>query len=173
MMNHKIELKATKLPDEISAICCVACSNVSERPLVAAEGEAEGKDIIICPHCLAEGDIDAKLERHAARLESRSRWLRALIGRLEVPSPAVLKEFARPEDIEQAAVFWDSLSDLLDESELVPVNQAAHRLVSLLQEYRGAWPLIKSDAEADPERGKALAAALAKRREFFGLGADL
>jgi hypothetical protein len=90
MMNDKIELKATKLPDEISAICCVACGHVSERPLMAAKGEAEGKGIIICPHCLAEGDIDAKLERHAACLESRSRWLRALIGRLEVPSPAVL-----------------------------------------------------------------------------------
>src|SRR5262249_4413444 len=156
----KIKLKAT--------ICCIVCSRVSERPLIAAEGEAEGEGIVICPHCLAEGDIDAKLERHAARLESRSRWLRALIGRLEVPSPAVLKEFAGPEDIEQVAAFWDSLSDLLDESEQLPINQAAHRLVSLLQEYRGAWPLIKSDAEVDPERGKALAAALAKRREFFG-----
>ncbi len=114
MMNDKIQLKATKLPDEINAICCVACNDISERPLMAAEGEAEGQDIVICPHCLAEGDIDAKLERHAAGLESRSRWLRALIGRLEVPSPAVLKEFARPEDTEQAAVFWDSLRDLLD-----------------------------------------------------------
>jgi hypothetical protein len=159
--------------NQITAICCIVCSRVSERPLMAAEGEAEGEGIVICPHCLAEGDIDAKLERHAARLESRSRWLRALIGRLEVPSPAVLKEFAGPEDTEQAAVFWDSLSDLLDESELLPINQAAHRLVSLLQEYRGAWPLIKSDAEVDPEPGKALAAALVKRREFFGLGADL
>ena len=90
-----------------------------------------------------------------------------------MPSPAVLKEFARPEDTEQAAVFWDSLSDLLDESERLPINQTVHRLAMLLQEYRGAWPLIKSDAEVDPERGKALAAALAKRREFFGLGADL
>ena len=52
---------------------------------------------------------------------------------------------------------------------LLPINQAAHRLASLLQEYRGAWPLIKSDAEVDPERGKALAAALAK----FKLRADL
>ena len=172
MMNDKIELKATKLPDD-TAIGCVACRHVSERPLVAAVGEAQGEDIVICPHCLVEGDIDAKLEREAARLESRLRWLRALIGRLEVPSPAVLKEFAGPEDIEQVAAFWDSLSDLLDEGELLPINQAAHRLASLLQEYRGAWPLIKSDAEVDPERGKALAAALAKRREFFGLGADL
>ena len=172
MMNDKVELlKATKLPDD-SGIGCVACGHVSERPLMAALGEAEGEDIIICPHCLAEGDIDAKLEREAARLESRSRWLRALIGRLEVPSPAVLKEFAGPEDTEQAAVFWDSLNDLLDESDL-PLSRAAHRLASLLQEYRGAWPLIKSDAEVDPERGKALAAALAKRREFFGPGADL
>src|SRR5262249_49684301 len=175
-MNDKIKLKVTKLPDD-TAICCVACGHVSERPLMAALGEAEGEDIVICPHCLAEGDIDAKLEREAARLESRlesrPRWLRALIGRLEVPSPAVLKEFAGPEDTQQVAVFWDSLRDLLDEIELLPINQAAHRLVSLLQQYRGARPLIKSDAEVDPERGKALAAALAKRREFFGLGAGL
>ena len=73
----------------------------------------------------------------------------------------------------QAAAFWDSLSDLLDEYELLPINQAAHRLASLLHEYRGLWPLIKSDAEVDPERGKALAAALAKRREFLRPGADL
>lgn len=165
MTDGKIKLKATKLPDQITAICCIVCSRVSERPLIAAEGEAEGEGIVICPHCLAEGDIDAKLERHAARLESRSRWLRALIGRLEVPSPAVLKEFAGPEDTEQAAVLWDSLNDLLDESDL-PLSRAAHRLASLLQEYRGAWPLIKSDAEVDPEPGKALAAALAKRREY-------
>jgi hypothetical protein len=50
---------------------------------------------------------------------------------------------------------------------------AAHRLASPLQEFRGVWPVIKSDAEVGPERGKALAAALAKRREFFGSGADL
>jgi hypothetical protein len=73
----KIKLKATKLPDQINAICCTVCDRVSERPLMAAEGGG----IVICPHCLAEGDIDAKLERHAARLESKSRWLRALIGR--------------------------------------------------------------------------------------------
>ena len=172
MTDGKIKLKATKLPDQITAICCIVCSRVSERPLMAAEGEAKGEGIVICPHCLAEGDIDAKLERHAARLESRSRWLRALIGRLEVPSPAVLKEFARPEDTEQAAVFWDSLSDLLDESELLPINQVAHRLASLLQEYRGLWPLIKSDAEADTDRAKALEAALTIRRQCFGPGAD-
>jgi len=49
MMNDKIELKATKLPDD-TAIGCVACRHVSERPLMAALGEAEGEDIIICPH---------------------------------------------------------------------------------------------------------------------------
>jgi hypothetical protein len=56
MMNDKIELKATKLPDD-TAIGCVACRHVSERPLVAAVGEAQGEDIVICPHCLVEGDI--------------------------------------------------------------------------------------------------------------------
>ena len=86
MMNDRIELKATKLPEEISAIRCVVCARVSERPLMAATGEAEGEDIVICPRCLSE-----------------------------------------------------------------------------------EWPLIKSDAEVDPERGKALAAALAK----FKLRANL
>jgi hypothetical protein len=171
-MNDKIKLRATKLPDGCG-ICCVACNQVSERPLVAALGEAEGEGIVICAHCLAEGDIDAKLEHHAARSESRSGWLRALIGRLEVPSPAVLKEFAGPEDIEEAATFWKSLSDLLDESELLPIDQGRIRLFGLLAQYRGAWPLIKSEAEVDPERGKALTVALAKLRKCFGLAADL
>ena len=66
MMNDRIELKATKLPEEISAIRCVVCARVSERPLMAATGEAEGEDIVICPRCLSEGDIDAKLEHLAA-----------------------------------------------------------------------------------------------------------
>ena len=175
-MNDKIKLKATKLPDDCG-IGCIACGQVSERPLMAALGEAEGGDIVICPHCLAEGDIDAKLEREAVRLESRSRlrarWLRALIGRLELPSPAVLKEFASPEDIEQAAMFWKSLSDLLDESERLPIDQGRIRLFGLMAQYRGAWPLIKSEAEVDPERGKALTVALAKLRKCFGLAADV
>jgi len=89
-----------------------------------------------------------------------------------VPSPAVLKEFAGPEDIEQAAMFWKSLSDLLDESELLPIDQGRIRLFGLLAQYRGAWPLIKSEAEVDPERGKALTVALAKLRKCFGLAAD-
>ena len=32
--------------------------------------------------------------------------------------------------------------DLPDESQLLPINQAVHRLASLLQADRGAWPLI-------------------------------
>src|SRR4051795_11132487 len=51
--DEKIKLKATKLPDQITAICCTVCDRVSERPLMAAEGKAEGGGIVICPHCLA------------------------------------------------------------------------------------------------------------------------
>jgi hypothetical protein len=163
----KIKLKATKLPDW-TVIVCVGCSDFLERPLMAAVGVAEGEEIFICPHCLAEGDIDAKLERKAARLEREPRWLRALIGRLELPPPAVFKEFFGPEVVEEVAEFWASLRDLLDESELLPSYDADQSVVSLLRAYRRAWPLIKSDAEVDPERGKALAAALAKWRMFTG-----
>ena len=169
-MNDKIELTTAKLPDQVDAIGCVVCSRVSERPLVVAQGETEGRGVIICPHCLCNGGIDAKLDRHATDLEARARWLRALIGRLELPSPAVLKEFAGPQETERVAIFWGELGELLELD--LPIDQAAWRAAGLLAEYRGLWPLIKSDAEADPELGKALAAALAKRREFFGPGAD-
>ncbi len=171
MMNDKIKLKAIKLPDEINAICCVACRHISERPLMAAEGEAEGEDIIICPHCLAEGDIDAKLERHAARLESTvamaTRPHRAARG--AVPGGA---QGVRPSRRHRASSGFWMLSDLLDEASCCDQSGGSSSGEPAAG-YRGAWPLIKSDAEVDPERGKALAAALAKRREFLGPGAEL
>jgi hypothetical protein len=39
----KIKLKATKLPDQITAICCTACSRVSERPRVMCTPDAARK----------------------------------------------------------------------------------------------------------------------------------
>lgn len=105
----------------------VACHDILERPLMTAEDQAEGQGIVMCPRCLSEDDFDAKREHHAAKMEKRARWLRTLVRHLDVSSRAVLKEFARPEDIEQAAKFWDSLSDLLKESELLPINPAPFR----------------------------------------------
>ena len=64
MTDGKIMLKATKLPDQI-AIHCIVCNRISERPLMAAEGEAEGKHRHL-PALPRRGDIDAKLERNAA-----------------------------------------------------------------------------------------------------------
>ena len=43
MTDGKIKLKATKLPDQITTICCTMCSRVSERPLMAAEREADDR----------------------------------------------------------------------------------------------------------------------------------
>jgi hypothetical protein len=161
-MSDRIELKAAKLPDG-TGIHCVVCGYTSYEPLMVAEGRADdGEGVVICPHCLVEGDIDGKLDRHAAGLEARAQWLRALRGRLEPPSLVVIKEFASPQDAERVAAFWQELSHLLDQGDLPPIA-----LARLLHTYRGLWPLIVCDAEVDTERGKALATALAKRREFF------
>ena len=124
-MKDKIELTTAKLPDQVDAIGCVVCSHVSERPLVVAQGETEGRSVIICPHCLCNDGIDAKLDRHATDLDARARWLRTLIGRLKLPSPAVLKEFASPQETERVATFWGELGQLLELD--LPIDQAAPR----------------------------------------------
>jgi len=39
----KIKSRRQSLPDQITAICCTVCSRVSERPLMAAEREADDR----------------------------------------------------------------------------------------------------------------------------------
>jgi hypothetical protein len=45
-----------------------------------------GRDIGVCEECILSGDIDARLKRFVAALESRTRDARALIGRVRVPA---------------------------------------------------------------------------------------
>ena len=44
------------------------------------------RDISVCEECILSGDIDARLKRFVAALESRIRAARALIGKVRVPA---------------------------------------------------------------------------------------
>jgi hypothetical protein len=61
---------------------CHVCGGYTEKVSVLAEGEHHR----VCESCLQAGDIDARLERFAARLEAQAKDTRGLIGRLQVPT---------------------------------------------------------------------------------------
>jgi hypothetical protein len=99
MMAEKIELKLKRYAAGWG-IYCTACGYPTENVGVAAEGEAGGHGVVICPSCLRDGDLDLKIGQHAARLdgrglvmniyanppEDRAIWLRGLTGRLNPPT---------------------------------------------------------------------------------------
>ena len=62
---------------------CHVCGGCTEKVEVLAEG---GGGIRVCETCLKAGDIDARLEQHAAALEACAEEVRALIGCLQVPT---------------------------------------------------------------------------------------
>jgi hypothetical protein len=79
---------------------CSVCGGGTDRVGALAEvlsGEYEG--LRVCERCLYEGDIDSRLAQHATALEQgvkeRVTALRALIGRLRVPSYAAWQAYEK------------------------------------------------------------------------------
>ena len=64
---------------------CHVCGSCTEKVAILAEAE---NGLRVCESCLRAGDIDARLERHAAALEAEAAEVRKLIGRLVVPTYA-------------------------------------------------------------------------------------
>jgi hypothetical protein len=61
---------------------CTVCGGCTEKVDVLAEGHG----VRVCESCLRDGDIDGRLERHAAQLEADAKQIRGLIGRLRTPT---------------------------------------------------------------------------------------
>jgi hypothetical protein len=83
-----VELNQTNV---ITRWLCTVCGGCTDKFNVLAEvlsGPHQG--LLVCEQCLYAGDIDTRLARHADELEEwvkeRVKKLRALIGRLQVPS---------------------------------------------------------------------------------------
>jgi hypothetical protein len=88
----KVELVETNV---LTRWPCTVCGGVTEKDPILAEGadpSAEKKKILrVCDLCLKDGNIDARLLDHAARLEANAAYLRTLVGRLDVPTYAAWK----------------------------------------------------------------------------------
>jgi hypothetical protein len=102
-MSAKIDLRLEDLGDDC-AIDCTLCGCISEQVGYAAIGSTDGKDVVVCPDCLREGesDVDRKLTEHADIWDDhpeRAQWLRGLIGRLALPSGAEFIQRARLIDV--------------------------------------------------------------------------
>jgi hypothetical protein len=61
---------------------CTVCGGRTEKVDVLVEAHG----VRVCESCLRGGDIDGRLERHAAQLEADARQMRGLIGRLRTPT---------------------------------------------------------------------------------------
>jgi hypothetical protein len=61
---------------------CTVCGGLTEKVDVLAEAHG----VRVCESCLRDGDIDGRLERHAAQLEVDAKQIRGLIGRLRTPT---------------------------------------------------------------------------------------
>ena len=80
-----------------SHLSCDTCADLITDVSTVAEGQTEdGRRVIICDRCLLENDnsvggldgFDTVLRNEIKKLESRAKFLRSLIGRLEVPTYA-------------------------------------------------------------------------------------
>src|SRR5579884_2339368 len=113
-MNDKAAVQIELVPTNFRTRWpCTICGGCTEKVAVLAEGvlpngamgpdanpanpvaqimrrmdapQSLGTVIRVCETCLEAGNIDERLARHVDRLESEARELRALIGRLRVPS---------------------------------------------------------------------------------------
>jgi hypothetical protein len=72
---------------------CTVCGGCTEKVVVLAEGSDHDdafhdSTVRVCETCLEHGNIDQRLEDHAARLVDYAAAIRALKGRLQVPTYA-------------------------------------------------------------------------------------
>ena len=87
MEAEKIELKCEET-NVLTRWPCTICGGYTEKHGVLVEGKApDGSGTIrCCEFCLRVGEIDARLRKHAERLEAEAAFVRSLMGRLNIPS---------------------------------------------------------------------------------------
>ncbi len=62
---------------------CTVCGGSTGKVEILAEAQSDG--IRVCETCLESGEIDARLQAHAAQLLEHANWLQSLVDRIEVP----------------------------------------------------------------------------------------
>jgi hypothetical protein len=105
MIEMMIEMKLTTT-NFYTRWPCHVCGGTTEKVNVLCEGhdarlagEVRDNSVRVCEQCLRDGDIDGRLVRHAARLESKAAYLRTFIGRLKVPTYAEWQAYEKRVDV--------------------------------------------------------------------------
>jgi hypothetical protein len=139
---------------------CHVCGGCTEKVEVLAEvASGPHKGLRVCKVCIEAGDIDAKLQQQAEALEGQAASVRALIGRLKVPTWTEYNAYADRAHVAS----WASRRD--DASASVFKRVMADD--ALYQATRQSWSYID-----DLHRGGGKAAAARLAAEFLGITPD-
>jgi hypothetical protein len=114
-MTEKIEIEFEYTGGYGDGEYCTVCGEQAHSE-VLCEGHAESGELIrVCETCLEAGDIDSRLQQHAAEVDKFAAYLRGLVGTIKAPSFAHWK--AAVEAIEAEDERADAELELAEGSE--------------------------------------------------------
>jgi len=106
----KITITLKAIPTHSYLSCDICAGQITDVSTVAEGQTEDGRPVTICDRCLLENDnglggldgFDTVLRNEIEKLESQAKFLRSLIGRLEVPTYAdwFKVEWQRESDVE-------------------------------------------------------------------------
>jgi hypothetical protein len=139
----KIELVRS---DSLTRHPCNVCGWYTEKVTVLARGHG----LLVCETCLKAGNIDERIERHAAALEAMAAETRALIGRLVVPSYAEWQ--AAIAAVAEDDARFHRASDIAKSAEQLAIkhdNIEHNEKVTYRVTFRGGWTSFRTKLGAE------------------------
>jgi hypothetical protein len=141
----KIKIELVK-SDFLTWHPCSVCGGYTEKVTVLARGHG----LLVCETCLKAGDIDERIERHAAALEAMAAETRALIGRLVVPSYAEWQ--AAIAAVAEDDARFHRASDIAKSAEQLAIkhdNIEHNEKVTYRVTFRGGWTSFRTKLGAE------------------------
>jgi hypothetical protein len=100
---------------------CHVCGGCTEKDLILCESNGANDDTVrVCPECLRSGNIDERLEETAQRHENDAAGIRALKGRLIVPTYEQWEQATQEADLDDyldrtTNKTWDEIQQMTPE----------------------------------------------------------
>jgi len=95
---------------------CHVCGGCTEKVEVLAESDgAKDGSIRVCERCLEAGNIDERLAKHADDIDAWAAQVRALIGRLKVPTFAEWKAYSERAEVARYAMCTAAAEGVYDQ----------------------------------------------------------
>ena len=138
----KIKIELVK-SDFLTWHPCSVCGGYTEKVTVLARGHG----LLVCETCLKAGNIDERIERHAAALEAMAAKTRALIGRLVVPSYAEWQ--AAIAAVAEDDARFHRASDIAESAEQLAIKHDNIEEVAYRVTFRGGWTSFRTKLGAE------------------------